>query len=117
MIINEFNDPNTKAKVLLASTKTCSEGIHLVGASCVVLLDVDWNWAIEKQAINRAYRLGQKKVVHTYHLMVADTTKEEKHDVQVEKGRLAEMVFSSSGEELKNKNAFELEKRVERSVV
>ncbi|GJV74027.1 SNF2 domain-containing protein CLASSY 3 [Tanacetum coccineum] len=97
MIINEFNDPNSKAKVLLASTKTCSEGIHLVGASCVVLLDVDWNRAIEKQAINRAYRLGQKKVV--------------------EKGRLAEMVFSSSSEELKNKNAFELEKHVERSVV
>ncbi|GKA77139.1 hypothetical protein Tco_0783600, partial [Tanacetum coccineum] len=57
------------------------------------------------------------KVVHTYHLMVAGTIKEEKYDVQVEKGRLAEMVFSSSGEELKNKNAFELEKRVERSVV
>ncbi|GJV34913.1 hypothetical protein Tco_1407390 [Tanacetum coccineum] len=49
--------------------------------------------------------------------MVAGTTKEEKYDVQVEKGRLAEMVFSSSGEELKNKNAFELEKHVERSVV
>ncbi|GKE11575.1 SNF2 domain-containing protein CLASSY 3 [Tanacetum coccineum] len=108
MIINEFNDPNSKAKVLLASTKTCSEGIHLVGASRVVLLDVDWNPAVEKQAISRAYRLGQKKVVHTYHLMVAGTTEEEKYDVQVEKGRLAEMVFSSSGEEPKNKHAFEL---------
>nr|GEV37293.1 hypothetical protein [Tanacetum cinerariifolium] len=102
IIINEFNDPNSKAKVLLASTKTCSEGIHLVGASRVVLLDVDWNPTVEKQVISRAYRLGQKKVVHTYHLMVAGTTEEEKYDVQVEKGRLSEMVFSSSSEEPKN---------------
>ncbi|GKC77603.1 SNF2 domain-containing protein CLASSY 3-like protein [Tanacetum coccineum] len=113
MIINKFNDPNSKAKVLLASTKTYSEGIHLVGASRVVLLDVDWNLAVEKQAISRAYRLGQKKVVHTYHLMVVGTTEEEKYDVQVERGWLDEMVFYSSDEEPKNKHAFELEKRTE----
>ncbi|KAI3719345.1 hypothetical protein L6452_20242 [Arctium lappa] len=95
-IINGFNDPNSKVKVLLASTKCCSEGIHLIGASRVVLLDVVWNPSVERQAISRAYRLGQKKVVYTYHLMAAGTTEEEKYDRQVEKGRLAELVFSSS---------------------
>ncbi|XP_024989133.1 SNF2 domain-containing protein CLASSY 3 [Cynara cardunculus var. scolymus] len=95
-IINGFNDPNSKVKVLLASTKCCSEGIHLIGASRVILLDVVWNPSVERQAISRAYRLGQTKVVYTYHLMAAGTTEEEKYDRQVAKGRLAELVFSSS---------------------
>ncbi|CAH8361172.1 unnamed protein product [Eruca vesicaria subsp. sativa] len=41
-LINNFNRPDSKSKVLLASTGACSEGIHLVGASRVVLLDVVW---------------------------------------------------------------------------
>nr|GEX67649.1 SNF2 domain-containing protein CLASSY 3-like [Tanacetum cinerariifolium] len=98
-IISDFNDPDSESKVLLASTKCCSEGIHLIGASRVVLLDVVWNPSVETQAISRAYRLGQKKVVYTYHLMAAGTTEEDKYDRQVEKGRLAEMVFSSSAGE------------------
>ncbi|XP_076930559.1 SNF2 domain-containing protein CLASSY 3-like [Bidens hawaiensis] len=105
-VINAFNDPKSELKVLLASIKCCSEGIHLYGASRVVLLDVVWNPSVEKQAISRAYRLGQKKVVYTYHLMAAGTTEEEKYDRQVEKWRLAEMVFSSAsmaGREPKNK--------------
>ncbi|KAI3743858.1 hypothetical protein L1987_56925 [Smallanthus sonchifolius] len=117
-IINDFNNPNNKMKVLLASTRCCSEGIHLIGASRVVLLDVVWNPSVERQAISRAYRLGQKKVVYTYHLMTAGTTEEEKYDKQVEKGRLAEMVFSSTamaGGEPKNKknlDAFELNDKI-----
>ncbi|KAK9051483.1 hypothetical protein SSX86_028110 [Deinandra increscens subsp. villosa] len=95
-IINAFNDPKSELKVLLASTRCCSEGIHLHGASRVVILDVVWNPSVERQAISRAYRLGQKKPVYTYHLMVAGTTEEEKYDRQVEKGWLAEMVFSSA---------------------
>ncbi|KAK1425092.1 hypothetical protein QVD17_20436 [Tagetes erecta] len=95
-IINAFNNPKSELKVLLAATKCCSEGIHLIGGSRVVLLDVVWNPSVEKQAISRAYRLGQKKVVYTYHLMTDGTTEEEKYDRQVEKGRVAEMVFSSA---------------------
>ncbi|KAI3796498.1 hypothetical protein L1987_39170 [Smallanthus sonchifolius] len=117
-IINDFNNPNSKVKVLLASTRCCSEGIHLIGASRVVLLDVVWNPSVERQAISRAYRLGQKKVVYTYHLMTAGTTEEEKYDKQVEKARLAEMVFSSTviagGEpkNMKNVDAFELNDKI-----
>ncbi|KAJ0954859.1 putative DNA helicase chromatin remodeling SNF2 family [Helianthus annuus] len=82
-IINAFNDPKSELKVLLASIRCCSEGIHLYGASRVVLLDVVWNPSVEIQAISRAYRLGQKKVVYTYHLMAAGTTEEEKYDRHV----------------------------------
>ncbi|KAH0765424.1 hypothetical protein KY285_001295 [Solanum tuberosum] len=64
--INSLNDPKSDVKVLLASIKACSEGISLVGASRVVLLDVLWNPSVEQQAISRAYRNGQTRVVHVY---------------------------------------------------
>ncbi|KAF3634184.1 putative receptor-like protein 12-like [Capsicum annuum] len=42
------------------------EGIRLIGASRVVLLDVLWNPSVEQQAISRAYRNGQKIFLHVY---------------------------------------------------
>ncbi|XVE80240.1 hypothetical protein DITRI_Ditri14bG0123800 [Diplodiscus trichospermus] len=95
-VIDTFNDPRSKARVLLASTKAFSEGINLVGGSRVVLLDVTWNPSVERQAICRAYRLGQKKVVYTYHLISSGTMEGSKCYRQAGKDRLSELVFSSS---------------------
>ncbi|OIW07626.1 hypothetical protein TanjilG_16607 [Lupinus angustifolius] len=72
-LIHSFNDANSKAKILLASSNACSEGINLTGASRVVLLNVLWNPSKERQAISRAYRIGQKKVVYTYHLITQES--------------------------------------------
>lgn len=119
-IISNFNDPKSESKVLLASTKCCSEGIHLIGASRVVLLDVVWNPSVETQAISRSYRLGQKKVVYTYLLMAAGTSEEDKYDRQAEKGRLAEMVFSSSANEdpkMVNRDVGELDDKILQKMV
>ncbi|KAI4315185.1 hypothetical protein L6164_028023 [Bauhinia variegata] len=94
--ISTFNDPAGKARVLLASKKACFEGISLIGASRVVLLDVEWNPAVERQAVSRAYRVGQKKEVYTYRLISAGTREEEKCSRQAEKDHLSEFMFSSS---------------------
>ena len=67
ILINSLNDPKCDVKVLLASTKACSEGISLIGASRVVLVDIHWNPSVEQQAISRAYRKGQTKFVHVYY--------------------------------------------------
>ncbi|GMI85084.1 hypothetical protein HRI_002177700 [Hibiscus trionum] len=93
--INVFNDPKSKARVLLASTKACSEGINLVGGSRLVLLDVTWNPSVERQAISRAYRLGQKKVVYIYHLISSGPMEALKYYRQAGKDRLSELLFSS----------------------
>ncbi|XP_051115791.1 SNF2 domain-containing protein CLASSY 3-like, partial [Andrographis paniculata] len=98
-VIDAFNDPENDSKILLASTRCCSEGISLVGASRVILLDVVWNPSVEQQAISRAYRIGQKKFVHTYHLMTAGTLEADKYCRQAEKERLSELVFCSSSNE------------------
>ncbi|KAF9606092.1 hypothetical protein IFM89_023115 [Coptis chinensis] len=95
-IINNFNDPSSKVKVLLASTKACREGINLVGASRIVLLDVVWNPSVERQAISRAYRIGQKKVVFAYHLITSGTMEGDKYRRQDLKDRLSELVFAST---------------------
>lgn len=99
--INTLNDPKSEVKVLLASLKACSEGINLVGASRVVLLDVHWNPSVERQAISRAYRLGQKKIVYVYHL-VTGSMEGEKYIRQVEKSQLSELVFSSKNRDSSN---------------
>ncbi|XP_027085880.2 SNF2 domain-containing protein CLASSY 3 [Coffea arabica] len=93
--ISSLNDASSKVKVLFASTKACSEGINLIGASRVVLLDVVWNPSVERQAISRAYRLGQKKFVYVYHLITSGTLEVEKYAQQANKDRLSELVFSS----------------------
>ncbi|XP_047306685.1 SNF2 domain-containing protein CLASSY 3-like [Impatiens glandulifera] len=96
--ISSFNDSDSGVKVLLASTKACSEGISLVGASRVVLLDVVWNPSVERQAISRAYRIGQKKLVYIYHL-IAGEMESAKYDCQTQKDRLSELVFTSKEED------------------
>ncbi|XP_062224434.1 SNF2 domain-containing protein CLASSY 4-like [Phragmites australis] len=94
-MMEAFNNMKSEAKVMLASTKACCEGITLVGASRVVLLDVVWNPSVGRQAIGRAYRIGQKKIVYTYNL-IADGTKEmEKYNRQAKKEHMSKMLFSN----------------------
>ncbi|KAI4369958.1 hypothetical protein MLD38_018349 [Melastoma candidum] len=91
--ISTFNDEDSKVKVLLASTRACCEGISLVGASRVILLDAAWNPAVQRQAISRAYRIGQKRFVYVYYLITHETIEEEVYRQQVNKDRLSNMVF------------------------
>ncbi|KAL5203334.1 hypothetical protein ABZP36_014286 [Zizania latifolia] len=96
--IEVFNNPDSDARVLLASTKACCEGISLTGASRVVLLDVVWNPAVGRQAISRAFRIGQKKFVYTYNLITYGTGEGDKYDRQAEKDHLSKLVFSTEDE-------------------
>ncbi|KAL5702951.1 hypothetical protein ACHQM5_028106 [Ranunculus cassubicifolius] len=60
------------------------------------LINVVWNPSVERQAISRAYRLGQKKLVYTYHLITSGTMEGEKYRKQVSKDRLSELVFTAT---------------------
>ncbi|KAI3882455.1 hypothetical protein MKX03_025233 [Papaver bracteatum] len=101
-LIHRFNDPNSQAKVLVASLGTSGEGICLTGASRIVLLDPVWNPAKYHQAIKRAYRLGQKKVVYTYHLIASWTPEEVKYCVQARKDHLSQLIFSAEHGKIEN---------------
>ena len=66
-----------KGKVFLISLKAGGLGLNLTGANYVIHLDPWWNPAIEQQATDRAYRIGQNQKVTVYHL-IAEHTIEEK---------------------------------------
>ena len=57
-------------KVLIATIQTCGTGVNITRANHVILLDSWWNSALEKQAINRLYRIGQEREVHVYHINI-----------------------------------------------
>ncbi|KAL3629977.1 hypothetical protein CASFOL_026289 [Castilleja foliolosa] len=95
--IMSFNSETSEAKVLLASERACSEGISLIGASRVVLLDTVWNPSVEKQAVSRAYRLGQKKVVYVYRLFTSGTEVSQ-YAQQIKKERMSHLLFSPTGD-------------------
>lgn len=65
-IVDNFNDPNSRTKVLLLSLTAGGVGLNLVGANHLFLLDLHWNPQLENQAQDRIYRMGQKKKIYVY---------------------------------------------------
>ena len=62
--------------VMLLSLKAAGTGLNLTAASAVVHFDLWWNPAVEDQATDRAYRIGQKSAVTVYRFICADTFEE-----------------------------------------
>ncbi|XP_052187132.1 SNF2 domain-containing protein CLASSY 1-like [Diospyros lotus] len=93
-VIDKFEEPGGPSKVMLASISACAEGISLTAASRVILLDSEWNPSRSKQAIARAFRPGQAKVVYVYQLLAAGTLEEEKHGRTTWKEWVSSMIFS-----------------------
>lgn len=52
--------------VFLLSARAGGVGLNLVGASRILLYDLDWNPATDLQAMSRVWRDGQRKKVHIY---------------------------------------------------
>ncbi|RDX72427.1 SNF2 domain-containing protein CLASSY 1, partial [Mucuna pruriens] len=98
-VIDKFENPGGASKVLLASITTCAEGISLTAASRVVFLDSEWNPSKTKQAIARAFRPGQKKMVYVYQLLATGTLEEDKYQRTTWKEWVSSMIFSEAFEE------------------
>lgn len=94
-IIEQFNQ-DSDSKVLFASIRACGEGICLTGASRVIILDTPWNPSITRQAISRAYRIGQKRKVFAYRLVAAGTLEEEINQASLKKELMSKMLFEGS---------------------
>lgn len=74
-IVQTFNaDPSID--VLLLTTSVGGLGLTLTGADTVIFMDHDWNPSKDLQAMDRAHRLGQKKVVNVYRLITRGTLEE-----------------------------------------
>ncbi len=93
-MVDEFqNSPSQR--VFLLSIKAAGTGLNLTAASHVVHFDLWWNPAVEAQATDRAYRIGQKKNVMVYRFITHDTFEERIDRMIQDKKRLADMTVAT----------------------
>ncbi|KAM7383515.1 hypothetical protein PAMP_003161 [Pampus punctatissimus] len=88
-LVDGFNSPYSQNFLFLLSSKAGGVGLNLIGASHLVLYDIDWNPANDIQAMARVWRDGQKKTVHIYRLLTAGTIEERIFQRQVSKQALS----------------------------
>ena len=94
-IVDEFQ--SGAARVFLVSLKAGGTGLNLTAADTVIHYDPWWNPAAQAQATDRAYRIGQKRPVFVYNLIVAGSVEERMLSLQQRKRALADSLLANDG--------------------
>ncbi|KAL8675498.1 MAG: hypothetical protein Q9168_000010 [Polycauliona sp. 1 TL-2023] len=98
-IIDDFNrSPAETCFAFLLSAKAGGLGINLIGASRLVLFDIDWNPATDLQAMARIHRDGQKRACFIYRFLMAGGIEEKIFQRQIVKLGLAGNVVDQKEE-------------------
>lgn len=90
-LVNEFNTGSVP--FFLISLKAGGTGLNLTGADVVIHFDPWWNPAVEDQATDRAYRIGQRNVVQVFRLITQGTVEEKILALQQKKRDLVDAVL------------------------
>ena len=85
----DFTDKES-CTIMLVSLKAGNAGLNLVAANNVIIFDPFWNPYIEEQAIDRAYRIGQKREVNVHRIIVPETVEDRILALQEKKRELIE---------------------------
>lgn len=88
------------ARLFLLSLKAGGAGLNLTAADTVIHCDPWWNPAVEDQATDRAYRMGQTKPVTVVRLLTAGTIEEKVGLLKARKREIADAIMGSDGEGL-----------------
>ncbi|WP_396168633.1 SNF2-related protein [Flavobacterium sp.] len=91
--VNNFQN-NKDVRVFLISLKAGGTGLNLTEADYVFLVDPWWNPAVENQAIDRCYRIGQKQKVMAYRMICKDTIEEKITLLQGKKKAVATSIIA-----------------------
>ena len=106
-LIAKFMDPNGP-RIFILSLKAGGVGLNLTRANHVFHVDRWWNPAVENQATDRAFRIGQRRDV-VVHLMIAAGTLEEQIDSMLEEKRdLADQILGGGDDWLMSLSNAEL---------
>ena len=110
--IQEYNAEGSEKFLFMLSTRAGGLGINLYTADVVILYDSDWNPQMDLQAMDRAHRIGQKKQVRVFRLVVENTVDEkivEKAEIKlkldrmiIQQGKLAEQKANLNKDEMVN---------------
>jgi TATA-binding protein-associated factor len=106
-IVNQFNaDPTID--VLLLTTHVGGLGLNLTGADTVIFMEHDWNPSADLQAMDRAHRIGQKRVVNVYRLITKNTLEEKIMGLQKFKTNISRSVVNRDNSSLKTMDTEQL---------
>ncbi|KAF5725765.1 DNA binding ATP binding nucleic acid bindin isoform 1 [Tripterygium wilfordii] len=106
-IVKTFNsDPTIDA--LLLTTHVGGLGLNLTSADTLVFMEHDWNPMRDLQAMDRAHRLGQRKVVNVHRLIMRGTLEEKVMGLQKFKVSVANAVINAENASLKTMNTDQL---------
>ena len=98
-IVQSFNaDPSID--ILLLTTSVGGLGLTLTGADTVIFVEHDWNPMKDLQAMDRAHRLGQKKVVNVYRLITRNTLESSIMGLQQFKMNIANSVVTQQNKSI-----------------
>ncbi len=116
-LINQFQQ-ESHFPLMILSLRAGGTGLNLTAANHVIHYDLWWNPAVENQATDRAFRIGQKRDVTVYRLITQGTFEEKINDMLHEKKELAKLTVQAGEKwitELSDKELqalFKLERRV-----
>ncbi|KAI8796588.1 DNA repair and recombination protein RAD54B [Biomphalaria glabrata] len=105
-LVSTFNNKFSQQRIFLLSSKAGGVGLNLIGASRLILYDIDWNPANDIQAMARVWRDGQKGRVYIYRLITTGTIEEKMYQRQITKQGLSGAVMDMN---TKNNVQFSLE--------
>lgn len=106
-IVHRFNsDPSID--MLLLTTHVGGMGLNLTGADTVIFVEHDWNPMKDVQAMDRAHRIGQKKVVNVYRLITRGTLEDKIMGLQKFKMSIANTVIGEDNSSLQTMSTDQL---------
>lgn len=85
------------SSIFLISLKAGGSGLTLTAADYCIVLDPWWNPAVEAQAVDRTHRIGQKKKVFVYKMIVKNSIEEKVLKLQEKKKKLFDSVLEEGG--------------------
>ena len=97
-LIECFQNADDYTPFMVLSLKAGGVGLNLTEANHVVHFDRWWNPAVENQATDRAFRIGQKKNVMVHKFLTQGTIEEKIDAMLAEKSELVDKVVASAGE-------------------
>ncbi len=90
VLIEDFQN-NSERKVMILSLKAGGTGLNLTSATNVIHYDLWWNPAVEEQATDRTYRIGQDKNVMVHRMITLGTFEEKIDEMLKSKKELADL--------------------------
>lgn len=109
-MVEDFQQ-NRSTRVMILSLKAGGTGLNLTAASNVIHYDLWWNPAVEAQATDRAYRIGQERNVMVHRFITQGTFEEKINQLLLKKKELADLTVSTGEKwigELSNQELREL---------